>query len=68
MENNLTKTEESEVRDLVMAMGGLALVVFGTGLILSHPSLRRYLGIAGLSGIAAAAIPDLKRYLHIRAM
>ena len=43
-----------------MAIGGVALIVFGAGLILSHPFVRRYLGQAGIGGLAAAAIPDLR--------
>jgi hypothetical protein len=47
-------------RDTLYMLGGVALVVFGAGLILSNPFIRRYL--------AQAAIPDVERYLKLRAM
>jgi hypothetical protein len=68
MEQHLAKTESSETKDMLMAIGGVALVVFGAGLIMSHPFVRRYLGSAGLGGLAAAAIPDLERYLKLKSM
>ena len=33
----------SEVRDAVLLAGGVALVVFGAGLVLAHPTIRRTL-------------------------
>ncbi len=68
MERHLTKTESSDSKDMLMAISGVALVVFGAGLIMSHPFVRRYLGSAGLGGLAAAAIPDLERYLKLKSM
>jgi hypothetical protein len=68
MEQHLAKAESSETKDMLMAIGGVALVVFGVGLIMSHPFVRRYLGSSGLGGLAAAAIPDLERYLKLRSM
>ncbi len=68
----------SEAIGMIAIAGGAALVVFGAGLILSHPGVRR-LAIAGLSrampdletplkaGIAGL-IPDVERYMKIRAM
>ena len=68
MEQHLAKTESSETKDMLMALGGVALVVFGAGLIMSHPLVRRYLGSSGLGGMVSAAIPDLERYLKLRSM
>lgn len=68
MEQHLANKENSDSKDMLMALGGVALMVFGAGLILSHPFVRRYLGTSGLGGMAAAAIPDLERYLKLRAM
>jgi len=65
---NLAKTDSSESKDMLMAIGGLALIVFGAGMVLSHPFIRRYLGQAGLGGLAAAAIPDLERYMKLKSM
>ena len=49
-------------------MGGVALMVFGAGLILSNPHIRRYMSKLGLGDIATAAIPDVERYMRLRAM
>jgi hypothetical protein len=49
-------------------LSGVALVVFGAGLILSNPIARRYLGRFGVGDLAQAALPDLDRYLKLRAM
>jgi hypothetical protein len=42
--------------------------VFGAGLIMTHPFVRKYIGQAGLGGLAAAAIPDLERYMKLKSM
>jgi len=49
-------------------LGGAALVVFGAGLILSTPVIRRYLGGGGVGNLVTAAIPDFQRYLKLRSM
>jgi hypothetical protein len=55
-------------KDTLYMLGGVALVVFGAGLILSNPIARRYLSQFGVGSLAAAALPDLDRYLKLRAM
>jgi hypothetical protein len=55
-------------RDTLMLLSGVALVVFGTGLILSSPVARRFLGQVGLGDITAAAMPDVERYMKLRSM
>jgi hypothetical protein len=55
-------------KETLYMLGGVALVVFGTGLILSNPMVRRYLGQIGLSGLTQAALPDIDRYLKLRDM
>lgn len=55
-------------RDTLLMLSGVALVVFGAGLILSNPIARRYLGQFGLGDIAQGALPDLDRYLKLRSM
>jgi hypothetical protein len=49
-------------------LGGAAMVVFGAGLILSTPIIRRYLGGAGIGNLVQAAIPDFQRYMKLRSM
>jgi hypothetical protein len=55
-------------KDTLFMLSGVALVVFGAGLILSNPVARRYLGQFGVGNLAQAALPDLDRYLKLRAM
>jgi len=57
-----------ESRDSLFLLGGAAMVVFGAGLILSTPMMRRYLGGAGIGNLIQAAIPDFERYLKLRSM
>jgi hypothetical protein len=59
---------EREARETVYLLGGVALVVFGAGLILSTPMIRRALGGVGLGNMMQAAIPDFQRYLKLRSM
>ena len=63
----------SEVRDGVLLAGGVALVVFGAGLILASPTVRRTLlgGMAplgSLGGGIGGLLPDVERYLKLKAM
>jgi hypothetical protein len=55
-------------RETLYMLGGAALVLFGTGLILSNPLVRRYLGQLGVGNLVQAALPDIDRYLKLRAM
>ncbi len=55
-------------KDTLFMLGGLALVVFGAGLIITNPIARRYLGQFGIGDLASAALPDLDRYLKLRSM
>jgi len=55
-------------RDTLFMLSGLALIVFGAGLILSNPIAKRYLGQFGVGNLAQAALPDLDRYLRLRSM
>jgi hypothetical protein len=58
----------SNDKDTLYMLGGVALIVFGAGLILSNPLVRRYLGQFGIGNLAQAALPDLDRYLRLRSM
>lgn len=67
-ENNHQYSESSTDKDTLFMLSGVAFIVFGAGLILSNPLIRRYLGGVGISGLAQAALPDLDRYLRLRSM
>jgi len=55
-------------KDTLYMLGGVALVIFGAGLILSNPSIRKYLSQMGIGNLASAALPDLERYFRLRSM
>ena len=55
-------------KDILYMLGGMALVVLGVGLILSNPFVRRYISRIGLGNLAHNVIPDIERYLKLRAM
>ena len=55
-------------KETLYMLGGVALIVFGAGLILSNPFVRRYLSQLGVGNLAQAAMPDVERYLKLRAM
>jgi len=54
--------------DTLFIVGGVALMVFGAGLILSNPLVRRYMGQIGVGNLAQAALPDFQRYMKLRDM
>jgi hypothetical protein len=60
--------ESHDGKSALYLFGGLALVVLGAGLIVSHPSIRRYLGEMGVGDLVQAAVPDVERYLKLRSM
>jgi len=51
-----------------MLLSGAALVIFGAGLMLTTPMVRRLLGGFGIGNILQAAAPDFERYLKLKAM
>ena len=63
-----TNSGSGSDKETLYLLGGVALVVFGAGLILSNPFIRRYLSQLGISNLAHAAMPDIERYLKLRAM
>ena len=60
--------DSQEARDTLLLMGGAAMVVFGAGLILSTPMVRRLLGGLNAGSLMQAAIPDFQRYMKLRSM
>jgi hypothetical protein len=57
-----------DTRDTLMLLSGAALVIFGAGLILSTPPVRKLLGGVGIGTLLSAAGPDFQRYLKLKAM
>jgi hypothetical protein len=60
--------DSTETRDTLFLLGGAAMVVFGAGLILSTPAIRKLMGGGGIGNLLQAAIPDFERYLKLRSM
>lgn len=57
-----------DAKGTLFLFGGLALLIVGAGFIVSHPAIRKYLGQANVGDLVEAAVPDLERYLKLRAM
>jgi hypothetical protein len=55
-------------KETLYMLGGVALVVFGAGLILSNPTIRRYMSQFGVGDLATTVIPDVERYFKLRSM
>lgn len=55
-------------KDTLFMLGGVAMMVFGAGLILSNPFIRRYMSNLGVGNLASAVVPDVQRYFRLRAM
>jgi hypothetical protein len=55
-------------RDTLFMLSGIALMVFGAGLVLTNPVVQKYLGRMGVNGLAMGALPDIERYLRLRDM
>lgn len=67
-----------ESKDMLYLVGGVALLVAGAGLIMSHPEIRRQVK-AGLDRVfpgiqdnfnvgLTTVVPDFQRYMKIRSM
>lgn len=70
MDTNI-KTRDGEARDdndTMLLFGGAACLLFGAGLILSSSMTRRFLGDVSAGNLIGAAVPDVQRYLRLRAM
>ncbi len=55
-------------KETLYMLGGVAMVIFGAGLVLSNPTVRRYLGQMGIGNLASAALPDMEKYFRLRSM
>jgi hypothetical protein len=55
-------------KNTLYTLAGVALIVFGAGLIPLNPHVRRYMSQIGVRNLFRASIPDIERYLKLRAM
>jgi hypothetical protein len=55
-------------KETLYMLGGVALMIFGAGLILSNPSIRKQLANLGVGNLASAALPDIEKYFRLRSM
>jgi len=62
--------DATESRDTLLMLSGVSLVIFGAGLILSNPIVRRLMAQTGMSGLnlLQAAVPDIEKYMKLRRM
>jgi len=66
--DNRNEDDNNDTRDTLMLLSGAALVIFGAGLILTTPPVRKLLGGVGIGSLLQAAGPDFQRYLKLKAM
>ena len=67
-DRNAGGQDDNNTRATLFLLGGAAMLVFGAGLILSTPMVQRALGSANIGNLVGAAVPDLQRYMKLRAM
>ncbi len=58
----------SSDKDILYLLSGVALMVFGAGLILSNPNAQRLLSKVGIGNLSERVLPDIERYLRLRSM
>ena len=63
-----SRNGEASDFDVLLLFGGAACLLFGAGLILSSSMSRRYLGNIDTGKLLQTAVPDVQRYLKLRAM
>lgn len=63
-----TDVEPNDTRDTLFLLGGMSLIIFGAGLVITNPVVRKFLGNVKMGGLLNAAIPDLERYMKLRSM
>lgn len=68
MDEHNNHSDSATDRDTLLMLSGVALVIFGAGLILSNPLVRKYMGQVGIGNLAMNALPDLDRYIKLRSM
>ena len=60
--------EDSTDKETLYLLGGLALMLFGAGLVLSNRNVRKYIGEATPGALLKVAAPSFARYMKLRAM
>ena len=60
--------DSDESLSTLMMFGGLALVTLGAGMILTSPTVRKYLGEFNVGKLLQAAGPDFERYMKLKSM
>jgi hypothetical protein len=70
MEHTRHDEGAAESRDTLFMLSGVALVIFGAGLILSNPIVRRLMAQTGMNGLnlLQTAVPDVEKYMRLRNM
>lgn len=74
----MSANENSETTNTLFVAGGMALMVFGAGLMMAHPFIRRTV-LAGLRPLlpelgeplkasVGKVLPDIERYLKIKGL
>jgi hypothetical protein len=76
----MSTPDNSDTRDTLLLAGGVALMVFGAGMLLASPVIRRtVLGALtpmlpgqdetnGSLGALGGLLPDIERYMKLKAM
>jgi hypothetical protein len=59
---------EASDNDTLLLFGGAACLLLGAGLLLSSSMTRRLLGDINAGKLIQNAVPDVQRYLRLRAM
>jgi hypothetical protein len=68
MHRSTTSESEVDTRDTLFLLGGLSLILFGAGLVITNPAVKKLLGNVKLDGLLQTALPDLERYMKLRSM
>jgi hypothetical protein len=71
MSESVTRIVDEEsvaTQEMLLLFSGVALAVFSAGLILSSRHVRQLVGQIKPGAVIQAAVPDLQRYLKLRAM
>jgi hypothetical protein len=61
-------SDPNETRDTLFLLGGLSLILFGAGLVVTNPAVKKTLGNLKVGSLLQSAVPDLERYLRLRSM